>query len=105
MSLSDIATVREWVGSTPSDSDLIATIGLHDGNPQRAALAILRVRRADLTAAAMQFAVAGDYSQDTTANLKALDALIGRLERELGVDDDGLAVLTSTPICGPRLGR
>lgn len=101
---SELQSAREWVGSTPCDSDVLEAIDTH-GDPLRAALSILRMRRADLTAAAMKFAVAGDYSQDTTANLKALDDLIRRLERDLGVDDDGLAVLTSTPICGPRLGR
>lgn len=102
-----IWAVREWVGSLPEDGDIEDALVRHDDDAKRAALAILRVRRADLVASAAKWAVDGDYSQDATANIKALDAVIGRLENDLGVDETAntLPMLTSTPICGPSIGR
>ena len=101
---SEMDIAREWVGSSPCDPDLIEAITTH-GTGRRAALAILRARRADLATHPAKWGVAGDYSEDASANLAALDDLIRRLERDLGIDDDGLPQMTSTPIRGPRLGR
>lgn len=104
--MTPLLAAREWVGSQPPDGELLTIIAQHDGDPKRAALAVLRRRRADMSAQAAQWAVAGDYSQSTVANIKALDDLIGRLERDLGLDDgDGLPTLKSAPICGPTTGR
>lgn len=102
--MSDLSTVREWVGSEPCDADARAAIAAHD-SAERAALAILRARRADMVAAAARWAVSGDYSQDTTANIKALDGSIARLERICGEDDDALPVVNSVGITGPTIGR
>jgi len=102
--VSDLSIAREWVGSEPCDNDVRAAIAVHD-SAERAALAILRARRADMVAAAARWAVAGDYSQDTTANIKALDAQVARLERLCGEDDDALPVVNSVGITGPTIGR
>lgn len=100
----EIPEVREWVGSQPDDATIAATLSRHP-QPRRAALAILRARLADMEAEAAVWAVAGDWSQSSVANITALRDKVGRLERDLDLDDDGLATMTSTPICGPRLGR
>lgn len=100
----DIAAVRAWVGSTPDDDVILDALDDH-ASVYAAALHLLRVRRADMVATAARFAVSGDYSQDTTANIKALDAQIARLEDLAGVDSSTVATLTSAPICGPSLGR
>lgn len=102
-----IGAVRERVGTDLAEAEITTALAVHT-DPRRAALGLLRARRADLALTAARFAVAGDYSQDTTANIKALDALIGRLERELGIAEDPTALLpamTQTPIVGPTLGR
>lgn len=105
MAQSDVSKVREWVGSGVDASDIADALAEHDGDTDRAALAILRLRRADMVMEAAKFAVAGDYSQDATANIKALDAQIGRLERALELDEAGLPEMTSASITGPALGR
>ncbi len=105
MSADPIADVREWVGSSPADTEVYAALDRYDGDTNRAALAILRARRADMVSAAAQWAVSGDYSQDATANIKALDAHIGRLERVTGETVATLPRLTSVAIDGPSLGR
>ena len=101
---SDLAIVREWVGSEPCDNDARSAVSIH-GTAERAALAILRARRADMVAAAARWAVADDYSQDTTANIKALVESIARLERLTGEDDDALPVVPSVGLSGPSIGR
>ena len=104
MSATDLDVAREWVGSEPCDGEVLDAIEIHLG-PHRAALAILRARRADMVAAAARWAVSGDYSQDTTANIKALDDHIARLEAVCGEATSALPTLTSAPIVGPTSGR
>lgn len=95
---------REWVGSQPDDTALQAAID-EWRSPHRAALAILRARRADMIAQPAKWAVVDDYSQDASANLRALDDQIARLEAlvpEEGTDPVGWS---STPIIPPSLDR
>jgi hypothetical protein len=92
--------VREWVGSNPDDTTVNGFLARHDDNPDRAALAILRRRRADLAVAPASWRIDGDASetQGKADTLAALDDQIGRLERLCGVDTGG-ATVTSAPIC------
>ena len=105
MAQSDVSKVREWVGSSIESAAIAAALSEHDGDTDRAALAILRARRADMVMEAAKFAVAGDYSQDATANIKALTDQIERLERALDLDEAGLPEMTAASITGPTLGR
>ena len=97
----NLAAIRQWVGSVPDDVELLTLLAAGD-EPQRIALQILRVRYADMVTNPAKWAVVDDYSQDGTANLKALAAQIGRLENALG---EGEVTFTSTPICGPSMER
>ncbi len=105
MSTDLVADVREWVGSSPDDPEVYAALDRYDDDANRAALAILRSRRADMVTQAAKWAVSGDYSQDATANIKALDAHIARLERVTDELVGTLPRLTSVAIDGPSLGR
>lgn len=101
----DRAVVREWVGSTPVDAEVdAAVVAFADATmaPYRAALRILRMRRADNQY--QSFAVDGDASWNQTTWLADLDTRIMQLRHRIGDDeapDDGLPVMTSTAITGP----
>lgn len=85
-----LAVIRSWCGSTTGTSG-----DLHDssdldarmsrlGSPEAVSLEILRERRADMLSNPLSFQVQGDYSEDRAENLRALDVLIGQLERLVG---------------------
>lgn len=97
--------VRDEVGDQPDDATVTAALDrfdLLDHPVERAALSILRRRRANLHDD-RSFAVAGDASWGAVAvdNLRAVDAKIGELRARIGGDEapvDGLPVVSSTPI-------
>lgn len=103
MSLLD--DVRDWVGSTPDDNEIMVVLDRFAGLTQRtewAALSILRRRRADLYND-RSFAITGDTSWGTVAkeNLFALDDMIGRLENILGESaGNSDAFVSSVPVVG-----
>lgn len=106
MASADVEAVREWVGSDPDATTVQATLTRHDGDAHRAALAILRQRRADVAAAPERWDIDGDGSeqQGKAATLTALDRDIARLERLTG-DTSAVVSLSSAPICAPRGAR
>lgn len=75
LSASDLAWIRQFVGSTPDDAEL-NTIYATQGSRAGTARYVLRVRRADFASQAAKLDVDGELSQDTTANLKALDSAL-----------------------------
>ncbi len=100
--MSDIEAVRDWVGSKPDDPAVNAILARFDGQShtvERAALSILLRREADGGPA--KWSVDGDYSQDASANLKALQARIARLRAITGDYVSGLPPLEVGRIAGP----
>lgn len=86
-----LARIREHVGSRPDDTAVETAFGLAgNGTIEAAALSILRARRADLLLNPTAFAVQGDYSENRTENLKALNARIADLESACGMGDSVL---------------
>lgn len=80
------ADVRTWVSDVvpPTDDDLDEIHGRR-GTLKLVVWEVLRKRLATLQAGPAQFAVAGDYSQTTAANITSLEKLLKELD---GVDDD-----------------
>lgn len=75
----DLAAIREHVGSTPSDEDL-GTQWDRLGTVEAVALSVLRARLADMLASPASLRVDGDYAEDHSANIRALEKQIARLE-------------------------
>lgn len=96
-------TVVDWVGEVDG-AVIAAALDRAGGDPHAAALSILRRRRAALTQAAVsRYDIDGDYSEthDLTIQARALDGLIGRLERI--VDDTtgvGAGLTVGTVVSG-----
>ncbi len=104
-----IDDVRDWVGSEPDDATVLETLDRFAAITQpveRAALVILRRRRADLYGD-RSFAVAGDYSQTAASveNVKALTASIARLEGLVDGEASPPATMTSTTLYGRTVAR
>ncbi len=101
MSLLD--DVRDHVGNQPDDATVLDFLDRYAAVTEpaaRAALSILRRRRANLDAD-RSFAVAGDASWGAVSveGLRALDAKIARLEGVVGeIAPSRLPALTSVPI-------
>ena len=100
-----IDDVRDWVGSTPDDDTIQGVIDRYDTDTEpakRAALSILRRRRADLDGTgARSFSIDGDVSWGSVGKdaLTGLDRKIAHLCGLVGEPvDTGLPALTSTPI-------
>ena len=101
----DREAVRDWVGSAPDDTAVDAAVAAYAdaAHPvERAALRILRRRRADSQFSS--FSVDGDASWNQTAWLADIDKRISDLRHRIGDDelpDDGLPVVASVPVTGP----
>lgn len=92
LSSGQIATIRTWIGSTTPPTDLeLDPIMTRTGSLRGVVLDVLRARLADLTARPSQFAVAGDYSQTTSENIRSLERQIKLVESY----DDTLTVSTT----------
>lgn len=88
ISPADLAWMREWVGSTPDDAALADLLDTYEGVRSLAALGLLRMRRADLLGDPLSYSIRGDVTVNATANLNALDAMIGLLEDQARADGD-----------------
>jgi hypothetical protein len=96
--------IREWVGSTPDDTTVESTYQRTGvGTVERAALAILRKRRADMVASPAEWDLTGDYSQKTGKNLDELDKLIAALEGITGAA--GAGTMTTSQLVRPDRAR
>lgn len=105
--MTDLDIVRDWVGSTPDDTAVNATLARWPDDtaaPQKAALSILRRRLADLEADPATMAIDGDISWSTAQDQRqAIRAKIRSLEAAVG-DTTTTSLtppLTSAPIVGP----
>lgn len=92
MDEAELAAIRGWVGSLPSD-DEIEEIYNRLGNFDATVLEILRTRLADYTSEPSSLSVPG-LSISNTSNISALQQLISDFENSggLGLDDDPLAM-------------
>jgi hypothetical protein len=100
----DYEVIRDWCG-TDCDDLIPDALARNSNDPERAALSILRRRLAGL--GVDQFAVAGDYSQNGSAERAWIVRQIGRLERltgdvAAGVDVPAVAV---GRLCRPDTDR
>lgn len=96
--------VRDWIGTTPADDVVAATLARSGNDPHRAALSILRRRRADLIQSMRRIDIDQDYSEtahDLRAQIAALDPVIARLEHVVD-DAPAAAVIQSAPIRAER---
>lgn len=75
--------LAERVGFNTDEAELDEALGRASGDVANAALSILRTRYADALNSPAVWSVAGDYSEDRTANLKAMGEQISRLEAEI----------------------
>lgn len=103
----DLEAIRSWVGDTPSDSSIQSTWVAAGETVEATALSILRRRRANLVADPLKFGADGDWSQDATANLKALDADIATLDSLVSTVDlsGGLPTVTTSKLLHPGQAR
>lgn len=76
-----LAEIREYIGTSEPPSDATLEEYFDDlGSVTAVARRIVRQRLADLRAKAAKFTAEGDYSEDWTESIKALE----RLEKSLG---------------------
>jgi hypothetical protein len=97
--------LRAWTGSLPDREELEERWRLAGESVYRAALAILRERRADLLASPARWAVEGDYSQDSSGNLAQLNAQIAQLETLAEDPAATSSALTVSYMVRDRCGR
>lgn len=82
----DLAIVRSWCGSdVGAPGDQYDTVDIEArlerlGTAEQVALELLRARRADMVMSPAKIDVDGDFSQDATESIKALDRQILALE-------------------------
>ena len=82
----DLATIRSWCGSDVGapgdqfDTDDIDARLARLGTADQVALELLRARRADMVMSPAKISVDGDFSQDATESIRALDRQIATLE-------------------------
>lgn len=73
-----LVTLRRQVGSSPTDGEL-QLIFDRVGSLTETAREVLEIRLANLRAEPTSFTVPGEYSQDTSGQIKALDAQLAKL--------------------------
>lgn len=86
----DLQIIRDRVGDLPDDATVEVVYDYTGADPLRAALAVLKRRKANIDAAPASMTVAGDYSENWTANLKSLADEIRALEGEISAADLGV---------------
>lgn len=104
----DNKAIRSYVGTNATDPTDVDISSRWDrlGSVQLVAQEILRERRANLVLAdALKVDVANDYSEDATANLKALDETLATLAGQTGTDDRVLPLLTLGELVRPDWNR
>lgn len=95
----EIAQIRRWVGTQPSDADLQVVHHRHQ-DPDSTALEILETRYAEMLNDPVQHSLAGEVSENWSKNIDSVRKLIDRLEakinaKECKVDDEiPVAVVT-----------
>lgn len=87
LTVAQIVLMRRWVGRRPSDDDL-QTIYDRTGSLTETVREVLETRRADLIADPASYAITGEYSQDTRANIDAINKLLAQLG-DLDSEDTG----------------
>lgn len=87
----ELAAIRDHVGAVPSDAD-IAAYWERLGTVEDVALVIIRRRLADLRARAAKFSAEGDYSEDFSENIKALERQEKTLSAAAAAAAAGVAV-------------
>ncbi len=82
----DLAAIRSHIGETapPSDGDL-GPMWDRLGSVETVALAVLRARHADMLAQPSALGVSGDYDENWSENLTALERKIAHLEAAVAV--------------------
>ncbi len=104
-----LAVIRSYCGAdVGADGDTIDAIDVDArlaelGSSHAVALQILRQRRADLVMAPAKIQVDGDFSQDATESIKALDRDIATLQAIIGRENGDGATVTSLMV--RRTGR
>jgi hypothetical protein len=98
-----LATLRRRVGNAPDDAGLQAVYDRTESLTETVR-EILEIRLANLLADPASYSIAGEYSQDTSANIKAIEsalAWLGNLDDDDPIDDsvveDELAILNPAP--------
>lgn len=77
-----VASVRAIIGNADPPSDAAISAAVASVGVQNAAIQFLRERRATLLANPLKVTLDGDYTEDWSANVKALDALIATVAKE-----------------------
>lgn len=93
-----LATLRNEVGSNPDDATLQSIYDRTEG-VYATAYEVVAQRLADMRANPAQFSVSGEYGQNVSANLTALNEQLRRLRRlrsaeAAGVEDPDMGVVT-----------
>lgn len=94
MAFTDVqmADVREWIQwDPPTDADLDAAHDQLGGGIMRVVVKALDKRYVAMVVNPAQFSVAGEYSQNTAENIKAMAALLTRARGLLVIEDAALA--------------
>ena len=104
-----VEQVRDWVGSTPDDDTIYATLARFTQDPLQAARVLLQRRLADLQSSYATFEVTGDAKWSVSKDqMAAIATQIGDLTGRIGDGPEapaGLPTLASVPICGPTADR
>jgi hypothetical protein len=96
MALTDAQTayLRSKLGTQFDAADLEARLVRLDGDLAKAALEVLDQRLADLVSKPASFSVPGEYSEDRSANIRALTATADALRADTPGADPGYTVRT-----------
>lgn len=81
MTESELARLRSWVGDSPADSELEELVE-QLGTLRAAAEAVIRGRLNALLSSPVNWQADGDYSQDDSNRIKALQAQLADLRRQ-----------------------
>ncbi len=86
MTAVQLEEARRWIGADPDDTTLDDSFD-RLGSVYQVVLELIMQRRADLIRSPAQFAVEGEYRQNTSKNIDAVTALLYEL---YGVGPDGV---------------
>lgn len=100
LTLSDgeLAWIREYVGDLPADGVLIDTLNEEGVDTKEGVVRrVLTKRLANLVARPADFTVPGEYSQNTTANIKAIQDMLKGLPSVAEVIDEPSSAVRIVP--------
>lgn len=92
----DLAYLRTRLGTTLDEDDLDDRMARLDSLP-KVALEVLQERYATLLTKPLSFTVPGDYSEDRSKNLAAIQAMIDLVSNEAGVVPAGALAIAVRP--------